>query len=138
MRTLAPRRVARLGELIECQFCGGLSQGIYAGSLDGGSPKRFAHADAAAVVSPSGFLLFPRQTTLVAQAFDFKRQELSGNPFPVAEQAAFVVGTLAPGFSATSSIVAYRSGSAGVARQLRWLDRSGKSTGAIGAPDVAL
>ena len=105
MRTLAPRRVARLGELIECQFCGGLSQGIYAGSLDGGSPKRFAHADAAAVVSPSGFLLFPRQTTLVAQAFDFKRQELSGNPFPVAEQAAFVVGTLAPGFSATSSIV---------------------------------
>ena len=42
-----------------------------------------------AVVSPSGFLLFPRQTTLFAQAFDFKKQELSGNPFPVAEQVAF-------------------------------------------------
>ena len=35
-------------------------------------------------------------------------------------------GTFAPGFSATSGIVAYRSGSAGVARQLTWLDRSGK------------
>ena len=114
---------------------GGPSRGIYAGSLDGGPSRRLANADAAAVVSPSGFLLFPRQTTLFAQSFDFKRQELSGNPFPVAEQAAFDAGTFAPGFSATSGIVAYRSGSAGVTRQLTWLDRSGKSVGAIGAPD---
>src|SRR5262249_55824076 len=57
----------------------------------------------AAVVSPSGFLLFPRQTTLFAQAFDFKRQELSGNPFPVAEQVAFdAVTNTSAGFSATS------------------------------------
>ena len=90
-------------------------------------PKRLANGDAAAAVSPSGFLLFLRQTTLFAQAFNFKRQELSGNPFPAAEQVAFNPGgTFAPGFSATSGIVAYRSGSAGVARQLTWLDRSGK------------
>src|SRR5207244_4023202 len=111
--------------------------GVYAGSLDGGASKRLASADAAAVVSPSGFLLFPRQMTLFAQAFDFKRQELSGNPFPVAQQAAFDAVTFAPGFSATSGIVAYRTGAAGVARQLTWLDRSGKSVGAIGAPDTA-
>jgi eukaryotic-like serine/threonine-protein kinase len=108
---------------------GGPGEGVYAGSLDGGSSKRLASADGAAVVSPSGFLLYPRQTTLFAQAFDFKRQELSGNPFPVAEQAA--------GFSATSGIVAYRTGSGGGARQLTWRDRSGKNVGAIGAPDVA-
>ena len=77
---------------------GGPAQGVYTGSLDGGSSKRLTNADAAAVVSPSGFLLFPRQTTLFAQAFDFKRQELSGNPFPVAEQAAFDLITSAPGF----------------------------------------
>jgi serine/threonine protein kinase len=115
----------------------GPAQGIYAGSLDGGLSKRLASADAAAVVSPSGFLLFLRQTTLFAQAFDFKRQELSGNPFRVAEQLAFDAGTAAPGFSATSGIVAYRTGSAGVRRQLTWLDRSGKSVGTIGAPDEA-
>src|SRR5437867_4408330 len=114
---------------------GGPSQGVYAGSLDGGPSKRLANADAA-VVSPSGFLLFPRQTTLLAQAFDFKRQELSGNPFPVVEQVAFDPGFLAPGFSATSGIVAYRSGSAVAAWQPTWLHRSGKSVGAIGAPDV--
>jgi len=69
---------------------GGPSRGIYAGSLDGGPSRRLANADAAAVVSPSGFLLFPRQTTLFAQSFDFKRQELSGNPFPVALRAALL------------------------------------------------
>jgi serine/threonine protein kinase/Tol biopolymer transport system component len=116
---------------------GGPSQGIYAGSLDGGSSKRLANADAAAVVSPSGFLFFPRQTTLFAQAFDFKRQVLSGNPFPVAEQVAFDAAINAVGFSATSGIVAYRSGSAASNRQLTWLDRSGKSVGAIGASDNA-
>jgi len=72
---------------------GAPGQGINGGSLDGGSSKRLASADAAAVVSPSGFLLFLRQTGLFAQAFDFKRLELSGNPFPVAEQAAFVKPT---------------------------------------------
>jgi serine/threonine protein kinase len=49
---------------------GGPGQGIYAGSLDAAPSKRLANADAAAVVSLSGFLLFPRQTTLLAQAFD--------------------------------------------------------------------
>jgi eukaryotic-like serine/threonine-protein kinase len=114
----------------------GPSQGVYVGSLDGGSTKRLGDADAAAVVSPLGFLLFLRQTNLLAQVFDFKRQELSGNPFPVAEHVVF--STLnATGFSAASGIVAYRTGSAGGARQLTWLDRSGKSVGTIGAPDTA-
>src|SRR5262249_34053228 len=111
--------------------------GVYPGSLDGALSKRLADADVAAVISPSGFLLFLRQTTLFVQTFDFKKQELSGNPFPVAEQVAFDAATFAPGFSATFGIVAYRTGSAGLARQLTWLDRSGKSVGTIGAPDAA-
>jgi Tol biopolymer transport system component len=116
---------------------GGLGQGVYAGSLDRGAPKRLGTADASAVVSPLGFLLFVRQTTLFAQAFDFQRQELSGNPLPVAEQLACCDVSMAPGFSASMAIVAYRTGSNGSARQLTWLDRSGKSVGTIGAPDRA-
>src|SRR2546425_1032016 len=90
-------------------YIGGGPAAVYAASLDGASSRRLANANTAAV-SPSGFLLLRLQTTLFAQAFDFKRQELSGNPFPVAEQVA--------GFSATSGIVAYRTGSPGVARPL--------------------
>jgi serine/threonine protein kinase len=115
---------------------GGPGQGVYAGSLDGGSSKRLANADAAGVVSPSGFLFLPRQTTLFAQAFDFKREELSGNPFPVAEQVVF--SDWAAGFSATSGIVAYRTGSVRLTTRLAWLDRSGKDLGEIGAPDVGI
>jgi len=72
----------------------------------------------------------------LAQAFDLKRQKLSGNPFPVAEQQAFGAALGAPGLSASSGIVAYRIGVAG-GRQLAWLDRSGKSAGSLGAFDNA-
>src|SRR5262249_27497536 len=113
--------------------------GVYAGSLDGKKAKRLTSADSAAVVSPTGFLLFPRQTTLFAQSFDFKRQELSGDPFSVAENVAEQLPSsgarLAPGFSATSGIVAYRAASVSTTRQLTWLDRSGKNTGTIGAAE---
>ena len=51
----------------------GAASGVYTGSLDGTSSKRLTNANAAAVVSTAGFLLFLRQTTLFAQAFDFKR-----------------------------------------------------------------
>src|SRR5262249_42114167 len=54
------------------------------------------------------------------------------------EQADFDAVRNAAGYSATSGVVAYRTGSAGAARQLTWLDRSGKSLGAIGAPDSAV
>jgi WD40 repeat protein len=105
------------------------------GSVDGSSSKWLMNTDRAAVVSPSGFLLFPRQTTLFAQVFDFRKLELSGNPAPVASSPA--VSTLgATGVSTTSNIVAYRSDSAGVMQQLTWLDRSGKTVGTIGGPDV--
>jgi eukaryotic-like serine/threonine-protein kinase len=114
---------------------GGSAPGIYAGSLDGTSPKRLASADSKAVVSPTGFLFFLRQTTIFAQSFDFKRQELSGNPFPVVGQVG--VGAFGGGFSAAAGIVAYRSGSASLSRQLKWLDRSGKTVGTVGGPDIA-
>jgi eukaryotic-like serine/threonine-protein kinase len=116
---------------------GSPAQGVYAGSLDGNPPKRLVDADIAAVVSSSGFLLFMRQTTLFAQAFDFKRQVLSGNPLPVAEQTAVNAAAHAAGFSATSNIVGYRTGSPGETRQLTWLDRSGKTVGVIGTRDSA-
>jgi dipeptidyl aminopeptidase/acylaminoacyl peptidase len=110
--------------------------GVYAGSLDGTAPKRLATADARAVVSPSGFLLFVRQTTLFAQSFDLERQELSGNPFSVTEQVAYDKLTSASGFSATLGTVAYRAGSVNAVRQLTWVDRSGKTVRTVGAPDT--
>jgi serine/threonine protein kinase/Tol biopolymer transport system component len=112
-------------------------QSIYLGSLDGTPPRRILNSDAAAVVSPMGYLLFPQQTTLFAQAFDFKKLELRGNPVAIADQFAFDQPLGAPGYSTASDVVAYRTGSAAVTRQLSWFDRSGKIEGSVGAPDSA-
>ena len=60
--------------------------GVYVGQLDGSETQRLLDADAAAVYVPSGYLLFLRQGTLFAQAFDPVRLALTGNPFRVAEQ----------------------------------------------------
>jgi Tol biopolymer transport system component len=110
-------------------------QAVYLGSLDGTPPQRLMNADAGAAVSPSGFLLFPRQATLFAQAFDFKKLQISGSPVPLAEQVA-IDPFFSPGVSTSSGIVAYRTGAAAT-RQLTWLDRAGKVIAAIGAPDSA-
>jgi len=63
--------------------------------------------------------------------------EFASNAFPVAEQVAFDATTNAVGFSATWGVVAYRTNAASGTRQLTRLDRSGKTVGAIGAPDAA-
>jgi hypothetical protein len=79
---------------------------------------------------PSGYLLFVRQRTLFAQAFDPLRLELIGNPFRVAAQ---VVSARAPALSvsATGTIV-YRSGSVLSSRRpFVWFDRSGKEIGRV-------
>lgn len=122
------------------------STGIYVGSLDDQpaqqSSKRLLAADDKAVYtslpgSKTGYLLFRRQGTLMAQAFNAGRLELMGDAAPVAEQ----VGWGNPGtgglFSASSTgAIAYRTGSAGGAGNLRltWFDRQGKVVGAASEP----
>src|SRR5215813_7870943 len=79
-----------------------------------------------------GYLLFMRTDTLMAQPFDARKLELSGEPFPVAEQ----VLQQGSGFAFTASEngeVAYRMGTVGAA-ELVWLDRNGKRLGTDGEP----
>ena len=68
-------------------------RGVYVGQLDEAlEPRRLLDADTGAVYASSGHLLFVRQGTLFAQGFDPVRLELTGNPFPVAEQVASTRG----------------------------------------------
>ena len=104
---------------------------VYLAELDGSKPRRLLDADAAAVYVPSGYLLFVRQRTLFAQAFDPVRLELTGNPFRVAAQVA---SGWAPALSVSATgTVVYRSGSVlGFRRPFVWFDRSGKEIGRVG------
>jgi predicted Ser/Thr protein kinase len=64
----------------------GLEQsGVYAGSLNDKSTKLLARTNASAVYAPPGYLLFVDGDTLLGQAFDAERLEVSGQPFQIAE-----------------------------------------------------
>ncbi|HEX2453446.1 MAG TPA: protein kinase [Vicinamibacterales bacterium] len=104
-------------------------RGVYAGQLDATlDARRVLDSDTAAVYASSGHLLFGRQGTLYAQEFNPDRLELSGKPFPVAEQVAGYLGVSV----SRSGSIAYRTSSAGTERQFVWFDRAGKEISKVG------
>ena len=114
--------------------------GIYAGSLDSKVNKRVLSASGnpsyAAFPSGIGYLLFMQAATLMAQAFDPARLELSGERFPVADRLVLPPAP-APGFAAFSAaqngVLAYRTlGQAST--ELVWFDRQGRRLGTVGEP----
>jgi len=99
--------------------------GIYVTELGQAPSRRLLDADPGALYVASGHLLFVRQGTLFAQAFDPVRLALTGTPFTVAEQVA--------GASASSAgTIAYRSSATGALRQFVRFDRSGGEIGTVG------
>jgi len=117
-----------------------LPAGVYVGQLDGSATKRLLDADATPVYV-SGHLLFVRQGTLFAQAFDPISLALSGKPFRVAEQVAWLIGFPAAVSASSTGTVIFRSRSAGPLfspRQLVWFDRSGNEAGKVADPEPGL
>ena len=111
------------------------TRGIYLGSLDSDETKRLTAADTAGVYAPSGWLLWVRAGTLVAQRLDLERRELAGDPVTVADPVGSNTNTNVGAFSVSAAgLVAYRPGGAD-RLQLRWFDRAGKALGTLGAPD---
>jgi Tol biopolymer transport system component len=110
------------------------ASGVYIGQLDGLDTKRLFHADAPAVSTASGHLLFIREGKLLAQDFNPHRLELTGGPFPVAEHVA--AGTVLSA-SAAGPIV-YRTPSVDSGqRQFVWVNRSGLEMERVIYPDIA-
>jgi len=109
---------------------------IYVASLDGGKAKRLlSTVDSQAVYAEPGYLLFLRVTTLFSQPFDAKRQELSGEPTPVAEGLAPAGLALRGSFSAAGpSMLAYLAAQPALT-QLAWFDRQGRPLGTVAVPE---
>jgi len=111
------------------------SQGIYVTSLDGKDSRRLINVGNSIVAFASpGYLLFRREATLMAQAFDPDMLQLSGEPFPVAEQVGYDVASFQTFFSVSQTgVLVYSSGSTGKT-QLTWIDRAGKEAGLVDQP----
>jgi Tol biopolymer transport system component/tRNA A-37 threonylcarbamoyl transferase component Bud32 len=110
------------------------NNGVYLGSLESQEQRLILRTDTS-VAYVSGHLLFAREGTLMAQPFDEKSLQLTGDAFPIAEHLQFdVAGTRAIFSVSENGVLAFQSGTARGNNRLIWFDRSGKQTGQIGEP----
>jgi len=118
--------------------------GIYVGSIDSKPDQqptqRLLSADGNPVYAPSpdpdkGYLLFLRESTLMAQSFDNGKLQPSGDAVPVAE-AVGNIGTQGYFSVSGNGVLVYRSGGLAGNRQYTWFDRQGKNLGAAIEPGL--
>ena len=113
------------------------NNGIYLGSLDSDLQRLILRVDTMPAYA-SGYLLFVRETTLMAQPFDDKTFQLTGDVLPITErvQVDFVLSRAVFSVSENGVLVS-QSGSTVLAdRQLLWYERDGKQTTEVGEPSL--
>ncbi len=107
---------------------------IWVGSLDSKSSKRLVSSRSTAAYAPPGYLIFRRETALMAQRLDPKTLELRGDPSMLVSEVGFNPVTLHTLFSVSSNgTLAYVPAGA-MRTQLTWFSRNGKEIGPIGPP----
>jgi eukaryotic-like serine/threonine-protein kinase len=116
---------------------------VYAGALDSKDRRRIVAAASNAAWSPSlskwerakGYLLFMRERTLMAQAFDAAALQTTGEPFAIAQQVDYLPGSIQGQFAVSpGGVLAYFSGGGTLRSQMTWIDRTGASLGKVGPP----
>ncbi len=108
-------------------------QGIYVGSLGSTERKLLVTADANAAYVAPGYLLFVRDSALMAQRFDLRRLELTGGAAALAAGLVPAATLRFAPFSASGDVLTYRTGGMNKTR-LVWFDRSGRRVDSVGDP----
>jgi eukaryotic-like serine/threonine-protein kinase len=104
----------------------GETAAIYVASLESQGSKLLLPANSNMAYA-QGYLLFLRERALLAQPFDARRLETTGEAFPIAEQIQYIPALARGIFSVSENgVLAYQTGSATGNLQLTWFDRSGK------------
>jgi eukaryotic-like serine/threonine-protein kinase len=113
--------------------------GVYVGSVDSAQPRKLlVNSGAGAKYASPGYLMFLNQRSLMAQAFDPDKLQLSGEPFQLVEGVAFNPATGQPFFCVSDSgLLAYKSDLI-ESSNLTWSDRSGKQLGMVGRADYII
>jgi eukaryotic-like serine/threonine-protein kinase len=107
--------------------------GVYVGSLDADNGKLLLHTQTHAEYVAPGYLVFVRQSMLMAQRFNIPRLELEGDPFPVVQAVNANTDNGASGFSVSrdGSLVYHATDPQD---HLKWVDRQGTVTTSLGPP----
>jgi Tol biopolymer transport system component/predicted Ser/Thr protein kinase len=110
-------------------------EGVFVGSLNGDPPVRILQDLSLTRFVPSpgsntaGFILFRRQTTLMAQAFDAANVKTTGEAFPLADELMQSTGNT--GFAeftacVNGTLIYATGGNLSPEREIVWVDRGGK------------
>ena len=106
------------------------SAGTYFASLDGRERRLVVGGNTFAIYA-SGFLLYFRENSLMAQAFDPQRGQLKGDPpHRVAERVA--PGSRLMFDASENGVLIYSMDRAATEKRLTWFDRGGKNLGVTG------
>jgi eukaryotic-like serine/threonine-protein kinase len=106
--------------------------GVFVGSTDSDVKKMILRNSSHAIYA-SGHILFVRENMLMAQPFDTKRLEFSGEPFPVTEHVRVDVPFNLSVFSASQTgMLAYMQGEGVSGTDLALYDRRGNIIGTVG------
>jgi Tol biopolymer transport system component/predicted Ser/Thr protein kinase len=106
--------------------------GVYVASLDDAAAgKRLLPDDSYAVFAQAdsaggGYLLFLRDDALMAQAFNAKTLEVSGEVFKIADGVSLDQNTRPMVAAAANGVLVYGTGRSPTSSQMLWLDRTGK------------
>jgi serine/threonine protein kinase len=114
----------------------GYAADAYFASLDGKENRPVLEQGIGHVVYASGFLLYCRGTTLVAQAFDPDGGQLKGTTRPIAEQIGQGASYAFFDASQNGALVYQPAARAATETRLAWFDRSGKRLAFVGESAV--
>ena len=113
----------------------GSRNGLYVGGIDSAAPRLLLRGAIPAIYASPGYLLFYRARTLLAQAFDLNRLELTGEPRPIVA-AEFVTNQAVgqPAFSASDTGLLVYSIRERPLTQFQWVGRRGEPQQLVGNP----
>ena len=105
---------------------------IKIGSLDPAEPAvALLQADSSATYA-SGHMLFARDETMMAQAFDPDARQLTGDAVPVTERVSTEGSRYVSASVSENGTLVYAPGGSLNPQQLTWFDRAGKILGTLG------
>jgi eukaryotic-like serine/threonine-protein kinase len=120
------------------------SSAINVGSLDGSEPRKVVESIGNASYSNSGYLLYPRGNTLLAQSFDLAKMSVTGDPVTVVDEVSSNGNVQHTSYSISRGAILAFIRSVGAGRShLQWIHRSGKAlesldqSGAFFAPSLS-
>jgi eukaryotic-like serine/threonine-protein kinase len=108
--------------------------GLYVGSLDSPVRRRVMPGYSRVAYSPSGHLLFVRNGTLMAQPFDERSAQVSGEPVAIAADVKYHAGDDAAFDVSRNGVLVYRVREQLASTRLVVMDRRGREIESLGPP----